>query len=176
MLTLIKTWLIYLLYYSGVAALFGMDTHDRIFCVGYHSISSSKNAKEFSQHLYENISTSVEDFEMQIAYMKKKGHTFMRLSDLQKPETRKFSKPTVIFFDDGYKDNLVNALPILQKYNAPATVFVTTGLIERTHFLWTLAVRACLFEHNVEPNNIEQKIAELKKLGMKDRDAKLTKI
>ncbi|MHB1405213.1 MAG: polysaccharide deacetylase family protein [Desulfitobacteriaceae bacterium] len=36
-------------------------------------------------------------------------------------------KPIVITFDDGYKDNYTNALPILSKYGFTATVFVTVG-------------------------------------------------
>ena len=38
-------------------------------------------------------------------------------------------KPAVITFDDGYKNNLTIALPILKKYRLPATIFVTAGYV-----------------------------------------------
>jgi peptidoglycan/xylan/chitin deacetylase (PgdA/CDA1 family) len=44
----------------------------------------------------------------------------------------KDARPLVaITFDDGYEDNHSYALPILLKWRAPATFFVTTGFIER---------------------------------------------
>jgi len=42
-----------------------------------------------------------------------------------------------ITLDDGYQDNLLYALPILEKYNAPATIFVTTSALgKRADFTW----------------------------------------
>ena len=35
-----------------------------------------------------------------------------------------------ISFDDGFVDNYTNAFPVLQRYNIPATFFVSTGFID----------------------------------------------
>ena len=41
-----------------------------------------------------------------------------------------------ITFDDGYKDNLQYALPILEKYNVPAAIYVTKNFIEKDTLIW----------------------------------------
>ncbi len=41
-------------------------------------------------------------------------------------------------FDDGYRDNVEYALPILERYGAPWTLFATTGFADATARLWWL--------------------------------------
>jgi peptidoglycan/xylan/chitin deacetylase (PgdA/CDA1 family) len=42
----------------------------------------------------------------------------------------------VLTFDDGYRNNITHALPVLQKHNATATFFLSTGQIERREPFW----------------------------------------
>jgi peptidoglycan/xylan/chitin deacetylase (PgdA/CDA1 family) len=54
---------------------------------------------------------------------------------------RDFRKRFVCFtFDDGYRDNLNFALPILKKYQAPFTLYVPTSFPDRVGELWWLTL------------------------------------
>lgn len=76
-------------------------------------------------------------FEQQIRYLSR-YHRILSLSDaLQLLDAGEVTEPTaVITFDDGYRNNLTVALPILQRYNAPATIYLSTDLIGTTDTLW----------------------------------------
>lgn len=59
-------------------------------------------------------------------------------------------KAVVITFDDGFADNLYNAKPLLDQFDIPATVFVTTGHIgEEREFWWDELER-----HLLEPGTL----------------------
>ena len=45
-------------------------------------------------------------------------------------------REVALTFDDGYADNLTHAKPILEKFHAPATIFITTGYIGAAKEFW----------------------------------------
>lgn len=52
-------------------------------------------------------------------------------------QSRRGRLPVAITFDDGYADNHANALPILERHDAPATIFLATGSIGSRREFWS---------------------------------------
>jgi len=94
------------------------------------------------QDLY---SVSPDQFDQQMAYLKGKGYTAVSLQELLDGFEGKAvlpPKPVVITFDDGYRDNYLTALPILEKHGMKATVFVVAGQVGQGEYLSWEQVRA----------------------------------
>lgn len=54
------------------------------------------------------------------------------------------SNAVAVTFDDGYADNLSEALPILEQFQIPATIFVATGHLEKEHEFWWDEIEALM--------------------------------
>jgi peptidoglycan/xylan/chitin deacetylase (PgdA/CDA1 family) len=63
-------------------------------------------------------------------------------------------RAVVLTFDDGYADNLLNARPLLDRYDIPATVFITTGNLRREREFWWDELERILLQPGTLPKSL----------------------
>lgn len=108
----------------------------------YHKIKDQVENTEEDQ----SMSVSTANFEAQLKALLEAGYTpinFKQLQDYLEGTAGLPKKPILITADDGYLCNYTKAYPILKKYNAQATFFVTSLYVgvtnEHEHFTWEQA-------------------------------------
>lgn len=108
----------------------------------YHKIKDQVENTEEDQ----SMSVSTANFEAQLKALLEEGYTpinFKQLKDYLEGKAGLPKKPILITADDGYLCNYTKAYPILKKYNAQATFFVTSLYVgmtnENEHFSWEQA-------------------------------------
>ena len=84
-------------------------------------------------------------------FLHKLGYKTINFDDIGK----KIQKSIIITFDDGYKDNLINALPILKKYNFTSTCFVVSGLIGSSN-IWDVNYKNYVYKELLTKNDLKE--------------------
>jgi len=112
------------LYFSGIISCYiffrkRLLKKYRTIVLTYHRIRDDEKDPD--------ISVSTSNFNRQMEYLK---HNFevVSLNTLianVEPKTRKADR-AAITFDDGYKDNFLNAYPVFKKHDLPATIFLVS--------------------------------------------------
>jgi peptidoglycan/xylan/chitin deacetylase (PgdA/CDA1 family) len=95
----------------------------------YHLVSSRRVRG------FEKYTVSPETFAAQMTWLVRTGHTSVTLDDLvdSRCGCRALPpKPVVITFDDGYRDCIKFALPVLRELGLAATIFVVAGFVDGT--------------------------------------------
>jgi len=92
----------------------------------YHSISTPL------EPMAGEIDISPERFEQQLRWLSRRRRVVPLVETLC---SRKYRHVVAITFDDGYRDNLTVALPLLEKFQLPITLFVTAGFVDRDGYL-----------------------------------------
>ena len=84
------------------------------------------------------LCVSPENFARHMEILRKKGFKTVHVSELaDSVRARRVPRKTVaVTFDDGYRDNLDAARPILERYETPATHFATAGYIGSDEPFW----------------------------------------
>jgi peptidoglycan/xylan/chitin deacetylase (PgdA/CDA1 family) len=121
------------------------------------------------------LAVSPRHFNEQMEVLRKQNYRVLRLQELAgalrgKPYPRRLyglekigeyrrgqnlpRRAVVITFDDGYADNLHNARPILERWEAPATVFVTTGYVGKQREYWWNELERLILQPNILPDRV----------------------
>ena len=94
----------------------------------------------YCHYVFDN---QINDFEELIISLKTLGKfiTTEKLLDILNGKTSLDDRYFHLSFDDGFRNNFTNALPILSKYEVPAIFFVPTSLVEAE---WKLTQTYCI--------------------------------
>jgi peptidoglycan/xylan/chitin deacetylase (PgdA/CDA1 family) len=92
----------------------------------YHSISSPPEA------MPSDMDVSPARFEQQLRWLSR-WRQVVPLVETLSPRSKR--RPLAITFDDGFRDNLTVALPLLEKFSLPMTLFVAAGFIDQEGYL-----------------------------------------
>lgn len=130
----------------------------------YHRVAKLTPSESRSP-LLRDLTVAPERFESQIAELTQRGYVFLTVSEIadalssRKPLPK---KAIAITFDDGYLDNYTDALPILKKYGARATVFMVTNNLNKparlakSHLAEMLREGWTVESHSVSHPNLTQ--------------------
>ena len=102
-----------------------------------HRVLPEDERNQFT--LNKDLAISPEKLEEFILLFKAKGYAFVSLDEVQAWLEKKATirqKFICLTFDDGYRDNLIHGLPILEKHAVPATIYVTNCFPNGTGILW----------------------------------------
>lgn len=116
---------------AGHRLLFGRRT-DRIPVLNYHSVTPAGAWLGLDGRL----SVSPGLFHRNMKYLRDADYTTVTMSEcvsllaqeIPWPEGKRIAAVT---FDDGYRDNLIYALPVLKEYRVRATIFISTAFVRQ---------------------------------------------
>jgi peptidoglycan/xylan/chitin deacetylase (PgdA/CDA1 family) len=80
-----------------------------------------------------DITVSTKNFRKQVAYLKRNYNVISvdEIIKIYSGEMQVTGDTITITFDDGFKDNYTDALPVLKSYDLPAAVFVALNYLEK---------------------------------------------
>jgi len=131
---LLRKLVLHMARFTGVSALAGRFTTGAGAILMLHRVTNDPPKPcGYNRHL----AITPEFLDMLLTEMSALGFRFVPMDEvadrLASPATERFLAITA---DDGYRDNLTCALPVLERHGAPMTIYVAPALIEGTVDLW----------------------------------------
>jgi peptidoglycan/xylan/chitin deacetylase (PgdA/CDA1 family) len=147
---MLKTPFLEALYRSGLGRAIGWRYQGRGVIFMFHSVVDDPG-----QYLNDPLRCSPASVEAALRWARTSGVDIVTVDEamrrLERCDTGFFA---VFTFDDGYRDNITHALPVMAKYDAPLTIYVTTSMITRQLYAWWDALVVLIRDHDavdVEP-------------------------
>lgn len=114
---------------------------DRLTILMYHSVVRTP------LDVCHSCFVSHSEFRSQVDYLRRHFQLLPLLEAVERMRSGAIDRPTAsITFDDGFQNNHDFAFPILRDANVPATIFVTTGLVDTSETLWFCRLHRALSE------------------------------
>ncbi len=127
---------------TGLPSLLPRLAGNRMWIPCYHGVVSESKAS--GREGYENT-VSIAEFAQHLEWLGR-HYRFVDLAGalewLERPSPGR--PPVLISFDDGYRNNLSLAAPVLLRFGAPGIFFLSTGYIGGNRLLWPLELDARL--------------------------------
>jgi peptidoglycan/xylan/chitin deacetylase (PgdA/CDA1 family) len=134
---IIKHFLSILLFYSKLLGLYVILKRyffpSRSTILMYHRVLDFDLEIE-TDNSHQGMVVSARTFEKQVAYLKQ-SYCVISLNDYIHENSHPLNS-CIITFDDGWRDNYVNALPILKHYHCPATIYISTDYVGTSNVFW----------------------------------------
>lgn len=126
------------LYFSGIQSALTPYVGGRGSILMLHRVQNVK-PKSFSPNTH--LSASPEFLDRMILRLKTEGYDFVSMDEaaqrIKNPEKYSKAKPFLsITLDDGYRDNLVNAVPVFERHQVPYTIYIAPGITSAKSSLW----------------------------------------
>lgn len=161
---------------AGLFRLFRWLNRNRLIILTYHSVLPSTSDIDAGES--RNV-VDEEAFAWQMRYLAKRYRCLRLEQAVRLLESNRPLPPysVVVTFDDGFRNNLQYAYPILRRAGVPAAIFLTTGHIGRgTQLLWTERVGRLLRRGKVPEDAARRVMKRLKSLPSRERDAAIREL
>lgn len=106
---------------NAAKGLFGLSKRKTVRILMYHQVLPKELAPQ------DNLIVTTENLEEQLIYIKNNFNTLF-FKDLHKESNT--PNKIILTFDDGYYNNLEYLIPLLEKYQLKATIFIPTEYIQ----------------------------------------------
>jgi peptidoglycan/xylan/chitin deacetylase (PgdA/CDA1 family) len=132
----LKQLILIFLDFVGINLIFRFFNSNKAIILSYHGICD-ENFRMLKGYDERHIPKSI--FKKQLLYLINKGYQFVTISELVLllKEKKNINKIVALTFDDGFRNVIENAYPVMKEMNAKGCIYLVSNLISEQNLLWT---------------------------------------